>query len=142
MNNVAQELLKIAKNGKLRPVDVVTASKPVAAPLHDKFEWNNAKAGHEYRLWQARQLITVNIEYLPSSDDSYQVFVSLSSDRKEQGGGYRPLTTVLADKDMRAQLLADACAEMERFQQKYAMLKELAGVFDAMKQFKRKKIAA
>jgi len=38
---------------------------------------------------------------------------------------------------MRAALLAEAFAEMERFQEKYAVLKELAPVFTAMQKVKK-----
>lgn len=132
---IVAELHRIAAqhSGKLRPVDVVAAAKSKTSPLHSKFEWDDSAAAQRYRLWQARQLIAVTVEYIGSGDEAVlsRVFVSLTSDRKK--GGYRTTVAVLSDTERRKQLLSDATEEMERFEQKYAELKELASVFDAMR---------
>lgn len=52
VQQVAQELYE--KHGKLTPSALVDAAKPKDSPAHCGFEWNDKKAGHEYRLWQAR----------------------------------------------------------------------------------------
>ena len=52
VQQVAQELYE--KHGKLTPSALVDAAKPKDSPAHDGFEWSDKKAGHEYRLWQAR----------------------------------------------------------------------------------------
>lgn len=52
------ELRRInGKNGNLTPEAVVEDATPESATLHPCFEWDNQKAGHEYRLGQARHLI-------------------------------------------------------------------------------------
>jgi hypothetical protein len=146
-DRIISELERIAaKNGgDLRPVDVVRAARPKTSPLHSRFLWDNDKAGDEYRLWQARELIRVTVRLIGSPDDGLtvsRVFVSLSADRKNSGGGYRSLVSVMDNETLRKQLLADAYAEMERFQQKYEALKELAEVFAAMRRAKKHTIAA
>lgn len=131
--DIVRELKNLAEqnDGLLLPETVVEAAKPADSPLHSRFEWNNAKAGHSYRLWQARHLIRVCVETLPQTKEPVEVFVSLTSDRKE--GGYRVQTEVLSDREMRRQLLADALAELRCFAGKYARLKELSKVFSAIR---------
>lgn len=135
------ELKKIAQEhgGILMPEHVVDAAKPVNSILHSKFEWDDTTAAQRYRLWQARQLITIMVEYVKTDKDNtpYQVFVSLKSDRQE--GGYRTITSVMSDEQLKNQLLADALEDMEIFQNKYQILKELSIVFAAMKKVKKRK---
>ena len=81
-------------------------------------------------------LIRAVVSYEALSDGTkvpVRVFVSLTPDREVDDGGYRVALTVMSDESLRRQLLADALAEMIRFQNKYHNLKELAAVFAAMK---------
>lgn len=134
--SVVEELTRIANrnNGLLRPADVVEEARDKSSPLHSRFTWDDTKAASEYRLWQARELIRVSVEYLPHKDGQREIkaFVSLITDREKEAGGYRRLISVLSDKEYREQLLNDALAEMNIFRLKYRELKELAEVFEAM----------
>lgn len=137
---IITELKRIAAahNGKLMPADVVESARPKSSPLHSRFEWDNTEAAERYRLWQARQLISVTVEYLGSGEQASleKVFVSLTTDRDR--GGYRSLVTVMSDQQHRERLLEDALDEMRRFHKKYKELNELAAVFEAMKQVSKK----
>lgn len=127
---VAQELRRLADKagGLLLPEKVVEAARPTNSPLHSRFEWDDSEAAQAYRIWQARQLIRVCIEILPNMNAPTEVFVSLSSDRREKGG-YRLVQKVCSHKEMREQMLVDAIAELQLFQAKYALLNELVEVF-------------
>jgi len=61
---IKEELVRIYhRDGKLSSSTVVDEARPEGSPLHPEFEWNNLKAGEEYRLIQARQLIrSVRVE--------------------------------------------------------------------------------
>ena len=132
-----------ADNDGLLQVDtVIAAARPKASPLHDRFDWDDTEAAHKWRQEQARALIRVTVKYLPSVGDNVRVFVSLTTDQKEDGGGYRHLVSVMTDKDQREQLLEDAHADMLRFRQKYRHLSELANVIAAMTKLERKRLAA
>jgi hypothetical protein len=126
------ELKKLARkhNGLLRPETVVNAARPVSSPLHSRFEWDDSVAGQSYRLWQARQLISVCVETMAETGESFDVFVSLKSDRRK--GGYRIVTDVMSDTQMRQQMLKDALEELEIFRDKYQKLKQLTGVFESI----------
>lgn len=126
-------LKKLAEDndGILLPEQVVEAARSVKSPLHSRFEWDDGKAAESYRIWQARHLLRICVEYIKESKHPVEVFVSLTSDRGQ--GGYRVQTEVLSNAEMRRQLLADALAELEVFRNKYARLRELAIVFQAIR---------
>jgi hypothetical protein len=135
-DEISQELFRIAnKNGGvLKAEDVVKAAKTKTSILHEEFEWDDTEAAEQYRLQQARHLIRVTIQYVgpPDKNITTRVFVSLPSDRANEGGGYRTITSVVNDPAKYAELLEDAKAEMQRFRYKYSKLSELAEVFAAM----------
>ena len=129
-------LTKIAKanRGLLTPEAVVDFARPASSPIHNRFTWDDNEAAHQYRLWEARQMIRVVAVMVGEKDQKpMRVFVSLMPDRDNESGGYREMTAVLADPDMRDQMLADALAEMEVFEAKYQALVELSEIFTAAK---------
>lgn len=69
---------------------------------------------------------------MAENGETMDVFVSLTPDRKE-GSGYRILTDVLSDSQMREQLLSDALDDLDVFRDKYKKLKELSIIFEAIK---------
>ena len=141
-NKVIAELKRIARenDGVLQPEVVVNEARPASSPLHSRFEWDNSVAGQNYRIWQARQLIRVVVEVVAGTDETTNVFVSLSPDRVKDSGGYRVMTHVLSVAEMRAQMIDDARVEAELFAEKYRRLQELATIFAAIKRvFKKKK---
>lgn len=128
---VRRELNRIAeKNGGiLNPEDVVHSARHASSPLHSKFQWDDTKAAHEHRLWQARMLIRVTVEMIPNgSDKEERVWVSLKSDQNK-GAGYRSLVSVLSDGELRSELLQDALEDFQLFEKKYSHLVELAEIF-------------
>jgi len=136
---IESELKRIAQEngGVCNPEDVVKQAENPDNPLHSLFEWDNRKAGHGYRLWQARQLL-VYVEYKPMEDKPpISVFVSLSPDRNKSGG-YRLMEDVMRDAEYRSILLEDALREMKLFQDKYYLLKELSEMFEAMLSIQKK----
>lgn len=138
--SVRDELERIRgrNDGLLRPEDVVKAAKPKSSPLHDKFDWDDGTAAHNWRLEQARHLIRVFVQVIDTGEGNTEsrMFVALSSDRPG-GGGYRVLTDVLGDDALRGALLQDAFDDMRRFTQKYSTLVELADVFKAINRVNR-----
>lgn len=137
---IIAELKRIASRngGVLLPQKVVKAAEPKTSVLHSEFTWDDSTAAYEYRLWQARSLINVCVEYIQTNGDKREmrVFVSLRQDREK--GGYRLLENVVSRKSFRVQLLEDALAEMTYFREKYKGLKELAEVFEAMQVVEKK----
>ena len=128
--NELQTLRK--KHGILNPRTVVDFARDENTHLHSYFDWDDAEAGEKYRLIQARQIIRVVVSVEPSIQKEVRVFVSLTPDRHAEGG-YRSMSNVIADSELRRILLRDAIRELITFQNKYRTLNELAGVFDAIR---------
>ena len=58
MDKVKQELQELFdRDSALSPSAVLEAARNKTSALHDRFEWDDKKAGHQYRLGQARSLI-------------------------------------------------------------------------------------
>ena len=129
----AKELEKIRKanRGVLKPRQIVNAAARKAHPLHDSFEWDDTKAGDEYRLWQARHLIRVCVVMLNGNEKPVRTYVSMMDDRTTTGGGYRHLVDVMSDEESRMQLLSEALSDLNGLRRKYRGLRELAPVFEA-----------
>lgn len=90
-------------------------------------EWDDTKAGYEYRLIQIRTLIrvhTITVNNTPT-------YVSLRIDRPI-GGGYRHIRDVMQTPTLRACALADALQDLKRVQTKYQHLTELAEIWEAV----------
>ena len=129
------ELQKLATqhNGKLKAEDVVEFAKDPTTSLHSHFTWDDTEAARRYRLDQARDLIQVVVTVIPGAAKEFRAYVSMEDDRKEAGGGYRFMVSVLSDKEKRERLLAQALAEFDRWREKYEALTELAGIISARK---------
>lgn len=123
------ELQRIKEeNGeKLIPDEVVTAAADRESPLHLYFEWDDSVAGHQYRLTQARQLIRVVETTFPEDKGggTGPKYVSLASDRREKGGGYRETVDVLDNAELLAELERTAKRDIEGVLRRYEMLEEL-----------------
>lgn len=140
-DKIQKELDTVAgrHKGLLRPKDIVDYAANKKTALHKCFEWDDKKAGHEYRLWQARELVSVYVKVIGQDTDPVRAYVSLLNDRAKHGGGYRTIEAVLSNNVLRNQLLSEALAELGRFEAKYKQLKELAGVFKAFRKVKARK---
>ena len=128
MNEVIKQELEIIRNeggGFLNPSKVVDYARDPATALHEYFEWDDTEAAHRYRLAQARALIRVAVIVGPTTAETVRAYVSLSSDRRANGG-YRAIADVLSDEIMKETLLADALHDLASFQRKYDSLRNVA----------------
>lgn len=125
------QALATRHNGLLRPDDVVRYAANPQTALHSKFTWDDTAAAHQYRLWQAREIIQVAVTTVPGLRRNFRVFVSMQDDRQEKGGGYRYMVSILGDKRRRERLLDEALSEFDRWKKRYEMLTELAEIFAA-----------
>jgi len=137
---IADEIKKISdqNGGILKPEIIVKEAEQEESPLHPYFCWDDSEAAHAYRIWQARQLIAVVVQYEKHIGKNTRVYVSLSQDRVNEGGGYRVLADVLSDRHLRNELLSDALKELNRFEEAYKDLKELAEVFESIRSVRKK----
>lgn len=124
-------LVKDANKGLLKPVDVVNwAAENPDSLLYGRFEWNDAKASHQYRLWQARHIINVQVTSVETQNT--RLFVSVQSQRKLADGGYHSVEEVLDNPTLYAEVLEEARRELNRLRRKYRALVELKSIWDAI----------
>jgi hypothetical protein len=115
--------------GLLVPSEVVAAAEAEDSPLNSCFTWDDSVAGPLYRIEQARRLIRVFVEVTPreGAEIVTRSYFNLPSDRRVGADhGYRPISAILSDAELRAELLRTALADLESFRRKYAALEELA----------------
>jgi len=132
-----------ARQGVLRPRDVVEAARPADSPLNRLFEWDDRRAAEEYRVVRAREIIrSVKVRWTEQGSgkelDS-RAFVSLRPAGWTGAEDYRDVVQVMGDQDLRAALLAIALKEADSWRSRYAELAELAAVFQAIERAKRRR---
>lgn len=109
---IEAELSRLYAEGPLRPSVVVAAAADESSPLHNCFEWDDTKAGHSFRLLQARNLlrevsVTVETGFAPAR----LIHVpSLGTEGRE--GTYEPITAVVQSPDKYARALSELTAKM------------------------------
>ncbi len=127
-------------DGAINPADVVQFAKNPKTALHSQFIWDDSKAAHEHRLDQARRILRVCVYFEPVVEQKVRAYLSLPDDRGPDRAGYRRTSDIVRNSSHRAAMLAMAMRELEFFQQKYAVLSELAEIFDAARAVRRRVI--
>ena len=112
------------------PDDIVEASKPDAAPTHGYFEWDDSKAGIEWRREQARHLtshILVVKETATGTEltRAFHSVVNRTARDAPLARGYLSEEVVWRDRDFAAQVLADAYRELRTWRNRYAQYSDL-----------------
>lgn len=137
---IERELTRIEKkHGALTPQLVLKESTPDNAVLHHHFTWDNHRAAEAYRLWQARQVIAVVTFQNSEMTAPVRTFQNVSLEHPSEDGTpesyrvYLRTTAILANPEMRNQLLERAHREASEWSLRYKSLIELAEIITAMK---------
>lgn len=138
MGDLRSELTSIyRRHGELVPQTVVDEARPVDAPLHDRFEWDNLVAGEAWRRTQASELIrSVRMAYAERPDGSgepkfVRAFASLHQAGEHTERGYAPVEEVLADDFRRKMLLRECERAIAELQHRYSHLEEFSALLRA-----------
>lgn len=111
------------KRGELTAEAVLEEAKPKAHPLHSRFCWDNAEAGHKYRLIQAEELIrSVKVTHAaedPSDDTAVRQWHAVRRDKT-----YEPIEKLMGDDIARELLLRHAEREWRALHRRYSHLAE------------------
>lgn len=108
---------------ELTPAAVVEASRPVDAPLHHRFEWDDSIAGEKYREVQAAQIIrSVKVTRITDTERGpvqVRAFLALgeTSDDPTSAWTYVALDDLSADAT--AQILAQMEKDLSAIRRKY-----------------------
>lgn len=115
--------------GHVTPEALVDKARPKKSPIHDFFEWDDAKGAEAHRRWQARRYIKIYVEpvSIRGVDVEISVYRSVFENDKRQ---YMKTGVVLKDKDLRNQTIADAIRRLRHWQALFEKLQELSKVID------------
>lgn len=99
---VAQKLAEIAEaHGRLTPDLVVEEAKNPESVLHGLFEWDDEQAGHQHRLFQARQIITsVRVVITTENKKISTVYYVRDPEADPMEQGYVSIDKLKTDKDL------------------------------------------
>lgn len=114
------------QHGEVRPSVLLEAAMPVDSPAHDAFEWDDGKAGNEYRLIQARNWIR-RVEVIIEDRPERLVHVPLVRVEGEVPEGcenfYKPVSVVVRSIDEYKLALGETLARLNAAKASYSQLK-------------------
>lgn len=126
---VSQELRVILKrDGVLTPQAVVEVASDAASPLHGLFEWDDEVAAVQYRVYQARQIISH--QKITINDREVKEFYNLQITEGARETAYFSVEQVLSNEELYNRALGNAVSELETWREKYESLRELKGVIN------------
>lgn len=132
------ENLKQQNGGIITPQIVLDDSRDEQAVLHSCFTWDDSVAAENYRLYQARKIIsslTVTVEKINAPEEPKMVTALVNISPLRTKGKYVSVEVAMNDVAYREQVLQNALSELRAFQNKYSTYKELAGVCKAIDDF-------
>lgn len=117
----------LESKGMLTAKNLVDASRPIDAPLHPEFEWDDSIAAEKYRETQARTIIN-SLRVVVEEKEPERVFCNIS----RSDPTYMTIEKALSSADTRQTLLNQAFRELESFRYKYRQLQEMASVIEVI----------
>jgi hypothetical protein len=102
-SRISAALDEIAQGQPLTPEAVVSTATDPDHVLHESFEWDDTVAGHNHRLWQARQLIR-GVKIVTPEGQKTSRFVSVKIGPNRQ---YEDIRVVVKDIDKWQAVLTD-----------------------------------
>lgn len=126
MSTILETLTAIyEEKGELTAEGLVADAASPKHPLHDHFEWDDSRAGHLYRVEQARQLLRVTYAPTPGAPTHMRAFVAVRGESTPRAE-YKPTEEVLLDPIQRQLLLNQMKRDWATFQRRYEHMAEYA----------------
>lgn len=125
---IAARLEKISglNGGRLTPDAVLKDAQSFKSPLHDQFEWDDSKAGQQWRLQQARELIrSVKVE-IQTETRVVSTVRYVRDPAAGEGQGYVEVTKLRTDRDLARDALRN---ELKAAHALFDRAQSLAAVF-------------
>lgn len=127
------------RHNKLDAENVVLEAANEDCVLHSYFEWNDAKAAHNWRLDQAQYLIR-HLDVVISGDDeeerTIRAFVNVVEEAERH---YVSVEDAMRNPVLREQVVARAFAELESWRNRHAELTEFARIFASVDKLREKR---
>ena len=132
------EVLEVERVRGLTANALVDVAKDKNSALHHWFVWDDSKAGHEWRLQQARVLInTIKIKVGTKMIYAYENISIKTSDNKNERL-YKPVKEILDNTLYRKQVVQTALKGILFWKQKYQEYAEFSLVVDAIEKTERR----
>lgn len=125
-----------SSEGPLSPEVVVQEARSRDSPLHPYFDWNDKEASDNWRVHQARMMIShIQIVVEGRNDPPVRVFYNVvDADTR----GYVTMNRVLSNEEYHRQVVEKALQEVERWRVRYHQYSELEPIFIAIRQVRRR----
>lgn len=121
------------QHGELTTALVLDEARDENHPLHNRFEWDDAAAGEQWRHGQAAELIrSVKVVYKEATEKEEERTVrAYHAVRSPKGFAYQPAEKVAEDPLMRRMLLADMQRDWQDLKRRYQRFAEFADMVRA-----------
>lgn len=118
------------RDGEVKPSTLLEAARPKSSPIHSAFIWDDTRAGHEFRLMQARtwiRRVRIIIEDRPERLVHVPRIVFEDVDYQDGNEGYyKPISVVVLEQDEFKAALGSAKASLNSARAAYEDLKKAA----------------
>lgn len=131
-------VLREKYGGSLTPEVVLENARAADSPIHNAFEWDDAKAAESYRRQQAGHILrSITIVHKGKEQEPVRLFLNvhpLNEDKipDTQLHVYIHTHDVMSDEALRQQVLRQALREIQGWQQRYKQYKELGKIFESI----------
>lgn len=125
---IRERLELLANTGPLTPQAVVDDARKKTSPLHNEFEWDDKKAGHHWRLQQARRLIA-SVTLTVINEERIISTVAYVRDPEAAGNEQGYVRTVDLQSD-KGRALAAIMGEVGRIEAHLIRTRSLASALD------------
>ena len=126
-SDIFEALEGIRANGALTPSRVVRVAAKIDSILHPLFEWDDVKAGHQFRLAQARTLIATRIVRGEHGAMPIRAYIHVPSPNGE--GEYLAVQSIVNQPDKLALARAAAIRLLASAEEGIAELDEAVRLF-------------
>lgn len=134
----AEVMNGLAAQNNLSAKALVDVSRPVDAPLHNEFEWDDGIAAEKWREQQGRVMIAM-ISVI-TDDAVQQEPVRAYFHIEEQQPNYEPITLIVKNEDKAEKLFRQALKELVSFRDKYNNLKQFKKLFEDIDELQQQSI--
>ena len=138
---VGEECEKIEKkNGAVTANALVDSARAKSSMIHELFEWDDKVAGEQWRLQQAKVVLSCLKITMKTEDDQppkkVRAFINTNPERSK--GIYMNIEDALSNEESRAGVLIRARRELNSFLDKYSDIDELKDVIKTIKKYMAK----
>lgn len=121
----AEYLIKKKRSDGITPEEIVRDAEKKSSPLHTYFEWDDDKAGHRWRVEQARKYLQGIVVSVTISGVEKDIRGFFSVKVKKDERAYVTFKKAIKKKKYRSQIIAEARMYIRHFDNLLGIIQEL-----------------